>query len=281
MQDADAEWRLNVLRGQNQASQPNDTTYGKQKHHDHERPSRKRRRVMGEDDTDRDIRFAREDNELAKAQRKALICENNPKDILLADTKGNINLFTAEQAQELSRKTTRAEREESARRERDEDKYMMRLSNAAGYNQGADAVPWYSSIAPAIRNDGLLDGAEKDVWGKEDLGRNEREKVRLSANDPLAMMRQGVKNLRQSEQERQRWNLERSKELRDLKSSDRAKDKRHKRHEGHVHIGPFSSSRDELRGNETQIRHRLHDHGRRHRIKSRRSRSPEHRHHGI
>lgn len=80
MQDADAEWRLRALRGQSPIQRPNETVSGSGiKQRSKERPSKKRRRVAGEDDTDRDIRFAREDNEQAEAQRKALKVDHSQR----------------------------------------------------------------------------------------------------------------------------------------------------------------------------------------------------------
>ncbi|KAL8692482.1 MAG: hypothetical protein Q9224_003946, partial [Gallowayella concinna] len=64
MQEVDAERRIQVLRGlrsdASTADQPAIDPAAQQEETSHKR-ERKRRKLAGEDDTDRDLRFARED----------------------------------------------------------------------------------------------------------------------------------------------------------------------------------------------------------------------------
>ncbi|KMU82714.1 hypothetical protein CIHG_00495 [Coccidioides immitis H538.4] len=69
----------------------------------------------------------------------------------------------------------------------------------------------------------------KDVWGNEDPGRREREKMRIDANDPLAAMKMGVRQLRDVEKERKEWEEERKKELKALKGADKESRRRRRR----------------------------------------------------
>ena len=264
MQDADAEWRLKALRGQSPVQRPNETVSGSDiKQRSKERPSKKRRRMAGEDDTDRDIRFAREDNEQAEAQRKALKVEHSQKNIPLTDARGHVNLFPVEQYRKVASKNQEAEKEEKGRKKGYEDQCTMRFSNAAGYDQSVQAQPWYSSRAPDAPSQDIHQRASKDFWGNEDPGRSQREKMRLSANDPLMMMQQGVKELRKSERDRQKWNDERMKELNDLKVIARQERKERKRYKGQGHVSHLSLSRSEA-GDRQPRRDRHHHHHRRH-----------------
>ncbi|RDW86818.1 uncharacterized protein DSM5745_03460 [Aspergillus mulundensis] len=194
MQEVDAERRIQILRGERPPTPPppeHTSRTERQSHADYTRGHRKRRRLAGENDTDRDIRFAREDAELALAKRDELIHARTSKhDAPLYDSDGHINLFPDEQPHKRAEKNPEAVKEVADKQRSYEDQYTMRFSNAAGFRQDVGKDPWYSSS----RGDGLYPEAmpNKDVWGNEDPLRQEREKARMDLNDPLAAMKKGI-----------------------------------------------------------------------------------------
>ena len=212
-QIVDSERRLQLLRGQPaddlSANDESPSTVSQKNYHVHDR---KRRRLQGEDDTDRDMRLARED---AARQPNALRTLRRTDEPLM-DTSGHINLFPAKpQGKE---KNMEAEIELAKKKREYENQYTMRFSNAAGFKQGLNA-PWYS----AISKDNAEEVPGKDVWGNEDISRRGREKIRADANDPLAAMKRGVKKLREVERSRQDWKAERDKELQELKALEKSR----------------------------------------------------------
>lgn len=243
MQEEDAERRIQILRGE-KPSTPPPPPETEQKDHTEDRSHgdgrvRKRRRIAGEDDTDRDIRFAREDGlEVESAKRKSdLTISKKTNDAPVVDARGHINLFPAPPSQKeeaalrrrrSAEKNADAEAETAKKKKEYEDQFTMRFSNAAGFKQSLEK-PWYSSSnreVAAVPED----TPGKDVWGNEDPRRREREKMRADANDPLAMMKKGVKQLRDVEKERKNWEEERARDLRELKKSEKESRRHHKRH---------------------------------------------------
>ncbi|KAF4270028.1 hypothetical protein KXW98_001685 [Aspergillus fumigatus] len=199
MQEIDAERRIQILRGEQHSTPPpppsalSDTRRDRTHGEDAGR-YRKRRRLAGENDTDRDIRLAREDAQLMMAKKEELAVSKKTSDAPLLDSKGHINLFPSEAAQQPVEKNKEAEKEAADRNRSYEDQYTMRFSNAAGYRQSAGQMPWYSSSSrDALAPDAM---PEKDVWGNEDPMRQEREKARLDANDPLMAIKRGVRQLK-------------------------------------------------------------------------------------
>ncbi|KAH1878673.1 hypothetical protein KXW95_003619 [Aspergillus fumigatus] len=204
MQEIDAERRIQILRGEQHSTPPpppsalSDTRRDRTHGEDAGR-YRKRRRLAGENDTDRDIRLAREDAQLMMAKKEELAVSKKTSDAPLLDSKGHINLFPSEAAQQPVEKNKEAEKEAADRNRSYEDQYTMRFSNAAGYRQSAGQMPWYSSSSrDALAPDAM---PEKDVWGNEDPMRQEREKARLDANDPLMAIKRGVRQLKSVELE--------------------------------------------------------------------------------
>lgn len=123
----------------------------------------------------------------------------------------------------------------------------MRFSNAAGFNQAIGQKPWYSSSGQEVAPREALPG--RDVWGNEDPMRKQREMARMDANDPLAAMRKGVRQLRSVEQERQKWNDERARELEALKAADNSRERSHRyRRKRSRSPSRASASEDSLEG---------------------------------
>lgn len=231
MQEIDAERRIQILRGERPStpppppSAPSDTRRDRPHGEDAGR-YRKRRRLAGENDTDRDIRLAREDAQLMLAKREELAVSKT-SDAPLLDSTGHINLFPSEAAQKPAEKNREAEKEAADKNRSYEDQYTMRFSNAAGYRQSAGQRPWYSSSSlDALAPDAM---PEKDVWGNEDPMRQERERARLDANDPLAAIKRGVRQLKSVELERKKWNQERKRELDALKAAEKQRSRYRRR----------------------------------------------------
>ncbi|KAJ5516729.1 hypothetical protein N7527_008289 [Penicillium freii] len=226
MQEVDAERRIKILRGERPPTPPPAPSHlssDPRSRSDWKSGDaggfRKRKRVAGEDDTDRDIRYAREDAAQAVAKREELMLASRKADAAQApilDKAGHINLFPAAGAK--TEKNPEAEAETARKKRSYEDQYTMRFSNAAGFKETIGRKPWYSSSEQNATAPGAM--PEKDVWGNEDPRRKERTQARMSANDPLAAIKRGVRQLKTTEQERKRWNDERRRELETLKAEE-------------------------------------------------------------
>jgi hypothetical protein len=307
MQELDAERRAAILRGQTPPPLPEDeikdTERGRGKSRkDNERPERKRRRLAGEDDTDRDIRLARTTTDPEGGEKVALLKLRKPQnDAPLVDHAGNINLFPVDVKEAVARdKNVEAEREKKKKEQAFEDQYTMRFSRAAG-REGL-GQPWYikpGEEAADTRNYGagdtsaeLVGYGNKDVWGNDDPRRKDREKARIVSSDPLGFMNQAQVQLKKSRQERKRWAEERERELRELRAAEEREgrrhrhDKRRKRAEGdgNRHHDSASRHRHRRRSRSRSPRHERSHESSRHRDRRRRSRSgsrdldPTHRH---
>jgi len=207
MQEADAEQRLRLLRGTDAVRIDAPQSHSSDTHHTLDRRNRKKRRLHGEDDTDRDIRLARED--VAAAMKSSQVLPRNPTNEPLVDHRGHINLFP-EDHKRRSGKNEEAEAEAAKMKREYEDQYTMRFSNAAG-NKADSAKPWY--LASTDGDLSSRDVVSKDVWGNEDPGRRHREEQRINNSDPLAAMKRGVKQLREAKQHRREWMEERERDL--------------------------------------------------------------------
>lgn len=239
MQEVDAERRIKILRGQRPDTPPpppseqRQTSGSRRVHGDEPIRHKKRRRLAGEDDTDRDIRFARENAALVADRRdERLAASDNGKGrdehVSIVDGAGHINLFSENMTRNQKvEKHPEAEAEAAKKKREHEDQYTMRFSNAAGFKESIRRDPWYSSSAGERPAQDLM--PNKDVWGNEDSMRQEREKARIDANDPLGAMRAGIRGLKQVERERKRWREEKARELEALRRAERSRDTRRPR----------------------------------------------------
>ena len=226
MQEVDSERRMQILRGLPVRTRPPsvDGQIGQEREggHDGVKRERKRRRIAGEDDTERDIRLAQE---VATGKDQVAQTVRPSSDAPLTDRKGNINLFPEEgTSRRGAPKNAEAEAEAAKKKKEFEDQYTMRFSNAAGFKQAVGQKPWYQSSDHGAENGEVA--VTKDVWGNEDPRRKEREKTRLDAEDPLAAMQKGVEELREVKKERKRWKEEREREMREIAEADRSRDGR-------------------------------------------------------
>ena len=263
MQEIDADRRLQRLRGIDTELLPSEPSPVPRQKPTREEGGfqRKRRRIAGEDDTDRDIRFAQEDVAARSADTGLHLSSHHGP---LADNKGHITLFSDEQGRR-GEKNAEAELDRAKKKREYEDQYTMRFSNAAGARKSLDN-PWYSSISNGEHN---LEGTPgKDVWGNEDPRRKEREKKRLDSSDPLSAMQKGLKQLRQAEKHRKEWMEQREKDLEDVErmARENRRRKRHRVDDDEDSLEDFSL--DAGYGTEDRIRRRHtsdHKHRRHHR----------------
>jgi hypothetical protein len=238
---------------------------------------RKRRRLKGEDESDAAIRHAREDAEFGeRIRQRSGLKQSDERDAPLTDHVGHLQLIPApdEASIRKAEKNAEAEAEKAKKRKREEDLTIMRFSNAAGYNNGMQK-PWYAGNASA-----LSDVPSKDVWGNDDPLRKERERNRITTNDPFAAMQQAQRQLKQSERDREKWNETRKAEIEELKRvqarEERHRERKHRRRreEDEDSLEGFSLDASEQRregdGHDRRKRRR-HRH---HRDRSR-SRSPD------
>ncbi|KAF7546221.1 hypothetical protein G7046_g9358 [Stylonectria norvegica] len=223
MQEIDAQRRLAILRGEvpppledKRATKISEASF---------RPSgdaltgsfgRKRKR-QGEDDTDFELRVAKERNELTPVTIEK---ERKPSSSApIVDHNGHIDLFGDERSRAHAEKNEEAEKESKKKKQNFEDQYTMRFANAAG--KDGTTKPWYSqpdAEAPAL--------PLKNAFGRDDPQRRVRDTQRIAANDPLAMMKQGAAKVRELKQERKKAEQEREEDLRQLRRDERRREKR-------------------------------------------------------
>ncbi|KAK4692883.1 hypothetical protein P7C71_g4406, partial [Lecanoromycetidae sp. Uapishka_2] len=284
MQEVDAERRIQALRGLKVDAPPSpleEPADEVRSGRDGPGRERKRRRIAGEDDTDRDIRFAQENNALVPAKPEMQMKSKKSSDAPITDAKGHINLFPVDGSRHHAPKNAEVEAEKAKKQKEFEDQYTMRFSNAAGFKQAVGQKPWYHSMGAEKTND--TETPSKDVWGNEDPRRKEREKIRMSADDPLAAIKKGVAGVREVEKERRRWKEEKSIEIRELEESERRRErKRRRRHEeddfeGFNLDGSTRNGKSESHRQRSRERSSRHSHS--HRSRSRnRDRHRSHRH---
>ena len=286
MQDVDAERRMQVLRGlkvDKPPAPPNEPADEGRRRRDGAGRERKRRRITGEDDTDRDIRFAQDKNALVPAkpdlQLKSVKNDNAP----ITDHRGHINLFPSEDLKRNAPKNAEVEAEKAKKQKEFEDQYTMRFSNAAGFKQAIGQKPWYSSLD--VKGSDGAEAPSKDVWGNEDPRRKEREKVRMSTDDPLAAIKKGVAGVREVDKERNKWREERAQELQELEEAEKRRARRRRKRRQMDDLEGFSL--DDTMKSEHRERHRRRSRdpssrqSNRHRSRSRDREHYRHHHKGL
>lgn len=240
MQEVDAERRIKTLRGLPVEPLPAaDNERHAEDGYSGSGRERKRRRIAGEDDTDRDIRLAKEADTTQFAKAGTLVKTRTTSDAPLTDHAGHINLFPLENSRRNGPKNPEAEAETARKKKEVEDQYTMRFSNAAGFKQAVGQKPWYHSLG-AVGAESQEETASKDVWGNEDPRRKEREKGRMAADDPLAAIQRGVTELREVERERKRWKEQKNRELIDLYEAGRTRHRRKRSYQGQDDLAGFT-----------------------------------------
>ncbi|KAI1068908.1 hypothetical protein LB507_006454 [Fusarium sp. FIESC RH6] len=264
MQEIDAQRRLAILRGEEpppvEEPEPHRPDEPSGRNHDasHKGGMRRKRKRPGEDDTDFEMRIARENDSstLVRAQPERKDTSSAP----IMDHNGHIDLLGDEKSRAHAERNEEAEKEAKKKKQSYEDQYMMRFTNAAG-KDGA-IRPWYS------QSDGVApDASSKDVWGNQDPNRKERDAKRIVSNDPLAMMKQGASKVRELKQDRKRFQQEREEELKKMRRDERHREKKRRRYEGREDSRERNRSRDRDRERERSRDRRE----RRHRSRERRN----------
>ncbi|KAJ4505859.1 hypothetical protein HRR78_007612 [Exophiala dermatitidis] len=212
----EADERVRLLRGG--APQPSDDsvkTIQVQSQDSAPRPAHRiqKRRLAGEDDTDCDIRIARERQVATTLSLKRQGPDEKEEDDSIVDSNGNISLIPVrhQHQQQLHNDSSGSAARKNSKI--DEDPYTVYLSHAAGKDKDlATSKPWYYG-GSSTGNDGLLTRAK---WGDDSDRRRERESARIASQDPLAMMKRGVRQLREAEKQRQKWMEQRERDLREV-----------------------------------------------------------------
>ncbi|KAI0869490.1 hypothetical protein GGS24DRAFT_478573 [Hypoxylon argillaceum] len=251
-----ADRRIAILRGEippplpTPPSPPPIGTHRKREHDDDATSSfrggeRKKRKRFGEDDTDFEMRVARERTGGGPAT-STITRPHKTSDAPLVDSRGHISLFPEDRKggdRSGTEKNEEAEREAASKRREFEDQYTMRFSNAAG-RDGVGVTgpgPWYASNgAGDSREPGEVQAPGKDAFGRDDPKRKTRDAARVAANDPLAMMKRGAAKVRDVEQERRALNEEKAKELKQLRKEEKRREKKRRRHDDVDDLEGFS-----------------------------------------
>ncbi|KAL8997788.1 MAG: hypothetical protein Q9169_003037 [Polycauliona sp. 2 TL-2023] len=269
MQEVDAERRIKVLRGVQHHQAVEEPAAAEQVPHQDvsHKKERKRRKLAGEDDTDRDLRYAKEDRAAVMPKHELQLISKKSSDAPLIDRQGHINLFPMDGSRHHAPKNAEVEAEKAKKKKEYEDQYTMRFSNAAGFKQSIGDKPWYQSSAGVTEDSNEI--SSKDVWGNEDPRRREREKMRVAADDPMASMQKGVSQLRQVEKERKQWLQEKQQETEELAEIERRRNRRQKRKHKDGEIEGFSLDASvDAHGRDEGLRAR-HRHQHRHKHQSR------------
>ena len=173
----------------------------------------RKRKLPGEDDTDRDIRLAQN-----ITRGEATSTKRRPqKEDSIIDKKGNISLIPPpEPSEEVGEhQKPRLEGEKSA----------VYLSHATGRSDSGKR-PWYDAAPNPDANDAPY---SKGRWGDDSPRRHEREAARLSASDPLAAMKKGVQQLREAEKHKREWKEQRERDLREVEDLAKAQEMKRRR----------------------------------------------------
>jgi hypothetical protein len=200
MQEADAVRRLAIMRGETPpplpAEETPETSAVVRKDYFPTGERRKRKRA-GEDDTDFEMRLAKE--------RAA---EGEKVSMRLAERRDRAALAPAltEDAKVVGKRD------------------MPAGPTTFGAMKEVQAG-WY---AKPVRPGDEDETAGRDAFGREDPGRKSRDAVRLDKNDPLAMMKRGAAKVSELGQERKREAEERERELRALRKEQKRAEKRRK-----------------------------------------------------
>ncbi|KIV94861.1 hypothetical protein PV10_02585 [Exophiala mesophila] len=207
----EADDRLAILRGDKQGGPTErDIVEGSV---DHRRS--KKRKLIGEDDTDRDIRLAQQSQAQSNTSLQSTLHRGQgDRAISLTDKKGNFSLIPQSQSQVQSQPRSRVD---------DNPTHFYLSSAATGQTSTGLHQPWYK----------IPKGEDQTQWGSTSPRRQEREAERLSTNDPLALMKRGVKKLRESERERQQWREQRERDLREVEDMARRERRRKERQDHH------------------------------------------------
>ena len=223
IQEEDASRRLSILRGEEPppSSRPADSPDACVPHTRTRVDRGKRLRKMhGEDDTDFELRLARR----RMAEANALSTTNEEGS--LADSRGPISLFPLSTEGSVPSKDAEPENKQMMA---DHHNPGLRFSHAAGKDNSlvSKETPWYQNAAASA--DAIHSITAIDAFGNPDAGRKARDAARLSLSDPLALMRQGAKKVREINKERRLEQEESQRKIRQLEREERHERKQRRR----------------------------------------------------
>ncbi|KFZ06329.1 hypothetical protein V501_07489 [Pseudogymnoascus sp. VKM F-4519 (FW-2642)] len=261
MQEIDAARRIAILRGETPPPLEIDEAHDETEREPRERgPARekKKRKRAGEDDTDFEMRVAKE-QKISSSEDTQIVLRKPTTEAPLLDESGHIDLFPSERPKppKDDTKKLQAEKELAKRKKEYADNYTVKFSDAAGFKKGLES-PWYSSGKAGLAVDEPLEVPSKDVWGNEDPRRKEREATRIVSNDPLAAMRQGAAKVRQVAKERKQWQEEREREMLEM---EKVSSRRTARDDPDDELEGFSLDRSEDRSKSRHRDDRKSSHG--------------------
>lgn len=313
MQDVDAARRLAILRGETPPPLPeaddDDRTDNKLQHKRGRDGSsggfapRKRKRA-GEDDTDFEMRVAREQAEVGARVAGELGSgtaggvskrQKQKDDVNIVDNRGHIDLVGPPPDTVGGGKNAEYEREAAQKKREAEFPITMRFADAAGRDGLASGQPWYIDGQPRQATGAAAtqivtkedqgehigtDPPMKNVWGKDDPKRRGRDNSRMTANDPMAAMRAGAKKVRDIEKERRRDAEERKRELKQLYGEEhREREKRRTREKTHIYEDDHErEDRSLSRPHRSERSERSHNRDKRHERRHRSGHREERRH---
>jgi len=255
----------------------------------------KRKRV-GEDDTDMELRVAKaqmteRDNEADSGRRSGPRRDDRKEkeSLPLVGEDGHIQLFAPVSPTGPAHDARKQNPEETLRKKQQEEREggAMRFDAAGGNRSNPATTPWHAGSASKVAGTNLPDGQAtetigRDAWGNEDAGRKTRDAMRMSTADPMAMMQMAQRKLKEVEREREAWKKGRevetgivSKATESRHSRDRD-DRRYERsHRSRDHHDRTERRHDRHKRSRDRSRERRHIHPRWHS----RSRSPDREHH--
>jgi hypothetical protein len=248
MQEADSARRLAILRGDEPPPViEEDETPAKIRSDGGELRKRKRKRA-GEDDTDFEMRVALEEREEA-ARRQ--VNSNGKTSGSVVDARGHIALFESPVGDSVAtrKQAEKDEADQKRRRTAEDERVAMRFSEASGWEHDKRG-PWYAQRERQAGDETPM----KNVFGKDDPGRKEREAARITAGDPLAMMKKGAAKVREVEKERRKDAEERRRAAEELKR-ERRRDRRRRREDDEDDLEGFSLDGPSLTDPDRDTRH--------------------------
>lgn len=230
--------RLAILRGERDQTILSDPKAEDSSRRDRESSRHralKKRKLPGEDDTDLEIRLAQAQADAALSSNARGNTSSKPtksQEHSITDANGNISLVPSQAYQD--------QQQQQPNKKADPNPSHFYLSSAAAHGSSASDVPWYNSTDTNQSSS----RPAKEPWGAASPRRAEREAARQSSNDPLAAMKRGIKQLRDSERQRKEWRELREKDLREVEELARRRDRdRGKRKKGDEDGGGSGRSR--------------------------------------
>ncbi|TIC97452.1 Uncharacterized protein CH35J_007669 [Colletotrichum higginsianum] len=203
MQEVDAERRLAILRGEAPpplapVEAPEDEPRPRDRDAGSAGREKKKRKRAGEDDTEFELRVAKERADVLETANDTL--RKSTSSAPIVDSAGHIDLFGEERKQGRHLKNEEAEKEAAKKKKELEDQYTMRFSNAAG--RDGLVGPWYAAsgaitelepprCAKSRRNAKTSKPSDRENWNNYAWRRSASARRGMSGGDEI---KNGLKN---------------------------------------------------------------------------------------